>query len=74
MVLVPGFFGSGPADKVLTDLPAESHGKTHGLLFMIFLNALIGNAAAGSFVAIILAYYAKPDQTKDKPVVDNLAG
>ena len=65
-VMVPGLFESGPADKVLEQAPAQDQGrKTRGLVLMVLLNAVVGNVSTGSFVAIILAYYQKKDQTKE---------
>lgn len=58
---------TGEANKTLHDAPANMiQGNTGGMLFMLFLDATIGNLAAGSFVAIITAYAAKRDQTKQR--------
>jgi hypothetical protein len=40
--------------------------KQTGLVFMLYMNAIIGNFAAGSFASIILPYAAKRNQKKDK--------
>jgi magnesium-transporting ATPase (P-type) len=64
-VFVPGIFSSTP-DKVLENAPAQVEGRhTNGLVFMVFMNAIVGNVSTGSFVSIILAYYQKRDQTKE---------
>jgi len=56
-----------PSDTVLENAPAVTGtGKTHGMVFMVFMNTIIGNLVAGSFVSIILPFSAKKDQTKDK--------
>jgi hypothetical protein len=67
MLFVPDLFSAGATDTVLEDSPAQTRGgKTDGLVFMLFMNAIIGNFAAGSFASIILPYAAKRDQKKDK--------
>jgi hypothetical protein len=64
--LVPGLFESGTPEKVLEEAPAQDQGrKTQGLVFMVMMNAIVGNVSTGSFVSIILAYYQKRDQTKE---------
>ncbi len=56
-----------PSDTVLANAPAVTGtGKTHGLIFMVFMNTIIGNLAGGSFASIILPFSARKDQTKDK--------
>lgn len=66
MIFEPDLLGSGP-DKVLANAPAVTgNGKTHGLVFMLFMNTIIGNFIAGSFPSIILSYTAKRNQTKDR--------
>lgn len=67
MLLVPDLFDAGPSDKIVENAPAQNQGfKNDGLVLMLFMNAIIGNFAAGSFAAIILPYAAKRNQTKDK--------
>jgi uncharacterized membrane protein len=69
-VFVPGLFTSSP-DKVLENAPAQEEGRaTNGLVFMVFMNAIVGNVSTGSFVSIILAYYQKRDQTKEGIPID----
>jgi len=56
-----------PGETILQDAPAQTgNGDTHGLVFMVFMNAIIGNLVGGSFVSIILPYTARKNQTKDK--------
>lgn len=65
-VLVPGIFQSGTHNQVLEEAPSQDMGrKTNGLVFMVLMNAVIGNVITGSFVSIILSYYQKKDQTKE---------
>jgi hypothetical protein len=65
-MFVPGLFDSGTADKVLEQAPAQQQGsKTNGLILVVLMNAIVGNVSTGSFVAIILAYYQKKDQTRE---------
>ena len=66
VMFVPGLFDSGTADKVLEQAPAQQQGsKTNGLILVVLMNAIVGNVSTGSFVAIILAYYQKKDQTRE---------
>lgn len=54
-------------NNTLNDSPAEvGNGATHGMVFIVFMNATIGNFCGGSFSSIIVPYTAKRDQTKDK--------
>lgn len=56
-----------PSNSVIEDAPAATGtGKTHGLIFIVFMNAIIGNLVGGSFASIILPFSARKDQTKDK--------
>lgn len=67
LIFVPDIFNSGQSDSVLQNAPSQTGtGKTHGLVFMLFMNTIIGNLVAGSFPSIILSYTAKKDQTKDR--------
>lgn len=67
LIFVPDLFGSGQSDTVLENAPSGTGtGKTHGMIFMLFMNAVIGNLVAGSVPSIILSYTAKRDQTKDR--------
>ena len=66
LIFVPDIFKSTQSDEVLSNAPATTgNGKTHGLVFMVFMNTIIGNLAAGSFASIILPISARKDQTKD---------
>lgn len=66
MFFVPGIFGSGETHTTVANAPAQlDTGKTDGLVFMVFMNAIIGNMATGSFASIILPYTVKRDQTEE---------
>lgn len=56
-----------PGDTVLENAPAQTGtGETNGLVFILFMNAIIGNLCGGSFASIIVPYTARKNQTKDK--------
>ncbi|MBC7903027.1 MAG: hypothetical protein H7Y27_06375, partial [Gemmatimonadaceae bacterium] len=51
-VMIPGLYSPGLAGKVLADAPANTEGgKTHGLVFKVIVNAIVGNAAGGLFAS-----------------------
>jgi hypothetical protein len=65
--LVPGYLGSGMAEKQLIHEPANIvRDKTDGLSFEVFMAATIINFSVGSFAGIILPFYAKRNQIKDR--------
>ncbi len=67
MLFVPDLFSAGTSDTVMEDSPATiSGGRTDGLVFMLFMNAIIGNFAAGSIASITIPYTARSNQKKDK--------
>src|SRR5688572_5691967 len=67
VVMVPGFFGSGEPDKVLTGEPANTiTGRMDGLMFDIMMAATFINFSVGSFASIVLPFYLKRNQTKDQ--------
>ncbi|MDB5247550.1 MAG: hypothetical protein JWQ40_1944 [Segetibacter sp.] len=66
-VMAPDIFSSGQSDKVMEDAPAQTGtGSTHGLVFFVFMNAIIGNVCGGSFSSIMVPYTARKNQTKDR--------
>jgi hypothetical protein len=66
IIFVPGYLGDGPADKVLTQEPANTiKDKTNGLSVKIFLTATVINFAAASFCGIVLPFIMKGNQTED---------
>jgi hypothetical protein len=67
LVFVPGFLHAGTANKIMTGAPASTvKGKTNGLAFMLFTDAIFGNVVAGSFASIMFPFVLKRDQTKEK--------
>jgi hypothetical protein len=66
-IIIPNVFSSDLATKTLENAPAQTGtGETHGLVFFVFMTAVIGNVSGGSFASIILPYAAKRNQTKDR--------
>ena len=66
MIMVPGFFHAGMAEKQLTDAPANTiHDKTNGLDFKVFALAILANFSFGSFASIVFPFASKRNQTKD---------
>lgn len=66
-VFIPDIFSPGLSDKALENAPSQTGtGKTHGLIFFVYMCAVIGNVCGGSFASIILPYSAKRNQTKDR--------
>ncbi|WP_018611755.1 hypothetical protein [Segetibacter koreensis] len=66
-VFIPDVFSSGMSYKALENAPSQTGtGKTHGLIFFVFMSAIIGNVCGGSFASIMLPYTAKRNQTKDR--------
>jgi hypothetical protein len=67
LIMVPGIFNGGNADKMLADAPANTvKDKTGGMSFMIFANAVFGNVVAGSFVSIVFPFVLKKNQKNEK--------
>lgn len=66
-IFIPDIFSGGKADTVLEDAPSQTGtGKTNGLVFILFMNAIIGNVCGGSFSSILIPYSARKNQTKDR--------
>lgn len=66
-VFIPDIFSPGLSDKALENAPSQTGtGKTHGLVFFVFMCATIGNLCGGSFSSLMLPYAAKRNQTKDR--------
>ena len=66
-VFIPDIFSSGLSDNALQNAPSQTGtGKTHGLVFFVFMCAVIGNVCGGSFASLMLPYAAKRNQTKDR--------
>jgi hypothetical protein len=67
VMMVPGYLHPGEADKVLTGEPANTIiDKTDGLSFDIFFAATFINFSVGSFTGIVLPFYMKRNQTRDR--------
>ena len=67
LILVPGYLQPGVPGKVLTGEPANTLvDKTGGLSIYVFMAATIINFAVGSFTGIILPFYMKRNQARDK--------
>lgn len=65
-IMIPGLFHPGPPDKTLQGAPANTiQDKAHGLLWMVFGSATIGNVVTGFFVSMIFPFALKADQTKE---------
>ncbi len=65
-LFVPGYFDQGNADQLMRQEPANViTDKTDGLSFQVFFAATVINFSVGSFVGIILPFYAKRNQTRD---------
>jgi hypothetical protein len=67
LIYVPDLLHIGHTHKVLKQAPANTvEDKTRGLLFILFVNAVIGTFSAGSFTSIITAYTLRREQRGDK--------
>ena len=67
-IFFPDMFSAHPANQVLAHANSEARTQyPSGFLFMILLDAILGNASAGSFVSILASYANKKNQMRDKP-------
>ena len=67
-IFFPDMFSSHPPSEVLAN--ANTEAKTQypsGFLFMVLLDAILGNASAGAFVSILASHVNKKNQMRDKP-------
>lgn len=65
-IFIPSIFNSGQSDTVLQNAPSQTGvGKTHGMVFLLFMNTIIGNFCGGSIASILLPITARKNQTKD---------
>jgi hypothetical protein len=70
LIYIPGLLHFGNAYKTLKQTPPNMvDDKTNGLLFILFVNAVIGTFSAGSFTSIVTAYSIKREQRGDKAEV-----
>ena len=64
IIYIPGFLQRGIPGKLLTDEPAMIvHGKTNGMVFMIYMSIIIGNFVSGFAASIIFSFTLKRNQT-----------
>ena len=67
-IFFPDLFSPHPPGEVLAHANSEASTQyPSGFLFMILLDAILGNASAGSFVSILASYVNKKNQMRDKP-------
>ncbi len=67
-IFFPHMFSAHPAVQVLAHANSEATTQyPSGFLFMILLDAILGNATAGSFVSILASFANKKNQMRDKP-------
>jgi hypothetical protein len=67
LIYVPGLLHIGNTYQILKQAPANTvEDKTRGLLFILFVNAVIGTFSAGLFTSIVTAYTIKREQRGDK--------
>lgn len=67
IIMIPGLFNGGIADKTLAGAPAATIGReTHGLIFMIIMSVTAGNFSVGLFASIIFPFTLKLNQTKEE--------
>lgn len=66
MLLAPDAFSSSQqVNEIIEQAPAQLQGKNRGLLMILFMNAIVGNVSAGSFISIIMPYTVKRNQKGD---------
>ncbi len=67
LIYIPGLLQIGTTNKILKQAPVNTvEDKTRGLLFILFVNAVIGTFSAGSFTSVVTAYTIKREQRGDK--------
>ena len=63
-IFAPGWFNIGSSNQVLKNTPAALPDKhSHGAIFILFANVIIGNFAAGSFSSVLSAGATKQIKT-----------
>lgn len=64
----PDVFARVPQDAIVQDAPDNvPANRPTSLLFMIGMNTILVNLAAGSLVSVLFAYAGKRNQVKDQP-------
>lgn len=67
LIYIPDLLIAGNTQKALKQTPSNMVlDKTHGLMFVLFMNAVFGTGTAGSFASIIMSYSMKREQRGDK--------
>jgi hypothetical protein len=67
-IFFPDLFSAHPSGEVLAHANSEARTQyPSGFLFMILLDAILGNTTAGLFVSILASYVNKKNQMRDKP-------
>jgi hypothetical protein len=70
LVYVPDLLIAGNTHKALKQTPANIVlDKTHGLMFILFMNGVFGTGTAGSFASIMMSYTMKREQRGDRAEV-----
>ena len=60
----PGFISTGPVNKLLkNEPPAAIIDKTNGMVFNIFMTAVVVNFSGGSLVGILIPFYVTKIKT-----------
>ena len=53
----------------LQESPPQMGHLNRGLVFVLFMNAIVGNVSTGSFISILLPYTIKRNQKGDMAVI-----
>jgi len=61
LILVPGVFSSSAS--ILQNTPPQMTQPSHELILALFMSSTIGNFCAGAFIALLLPFSVKRDQT-----------
>jgi ABC-type phosphate/phosphonate transport system permease subunit len=65
---IPNFFAGTTPDNFLKNYPEGQNYNNTVTLFQIFVPAVLENFGAGAFMAVLISFVVKRNQTKDKPV------
>jgi formate/nitrite transporter FocA (FNT family) len=69
-LLFPHLINGVPkGNTAFAQAPPQMEGRGDSFIFNIFMDAIIGNISAGSFISIILPYTAKRNQKQETPVM-----
>lgn len=68
LLFFPSIYSSSRLDTVIENVtPTEQPHRSSQLLFITLVMTILCNFGVGSFIAIMVAYAGKKDQTKDVP-------